>query len=73
MEIRGELTLLGVSRPVTLDVDRWKCAPHPVTKRAICGGNAIGALKRSEFGMKWGIPATGDDVKILITFEALKD
>ncbi len=72
-EIRGELTLLGVSRPVTLAVDRWKCAPHPVTKRTICGGNAVGALKRSEFGMKWGIPATGDDVKILITFEALKD
>lgn len=72
-EVRGELTLLGVTRPVTLTVDRWKCAPHPVTKRPICGGNATGSLKRSEFGMKWGIPATGDDVKILVTFEALKD
>lgn len=73
VELQGQLTLLGVSRPVTLAVDRWKCAPHAVTKRSICGGNATGALKRSEFGMKWGIPATGDDVKILVTFEAVKD
>lgn len=72
-EIRGQLTLLGVTRPVALKVDRWKCGPHPVTKRAMCGGNATGALKRSEFGMKWGIPATSDDVKIVITFEAFKD
>lgn len=73
VEILGELTLLGVTKPVALTVDRWKCAPHPVTKRPICGGNAMGGLKRSEFGMKWGIPATGDDVKINVTFEALKD
>lgn len=73
VEILGELTLLGVTKPVALKVDRWKCASHPVTKRSICGGNAMGGLKRSEFGMKWGIPATGDDVKITVTFEALKD
>lgn len=72
-ELRGQLTLLGVTRPMTLTVDRWKCAPHAVTKRAICGGNAVGALKRTEFGMKWGIPATGDEVKILVTFEAFRD
>lgn len=72
-EVRGELTLLGVTRPVTLSVDRWKCAPHPVTKRSICGGNAVGSLRRSEFGMKWGIPATGDEVRILVTFEAFRD
>lgn len=72
-EVRGQLTLLGVTRPMALKVDRWKCAQHPVTKRAMCGGNATGALKRSDFGMKWGIPATSDEVKIMITFEAFKD
>lgn len=72
-ELRGELTLLGVSKPVLLTVDRWKCAPHAVTKRSICGGNAVGTLKRTDFGMKWGVPATGDEVKILVTFEAFKD
>jgi polyisoprenoid-binding protein YceI len=72
-EVRGQLTLLGVSRPMTLKVDRWKCGPHPVINKAVCGGNATGALKRSDFGMKWGIPATSDDVRIMITFEAFKD
>ncbi len=72
-EVRGQLTLLGVTRPVTLTVDRWRCAPHSVTKRWICGGNAVGALKRTDFGMTWGVPATSDEVKIVVTFEALKD
>jgi polyisoprenoid-binding protein YceI len=72
-EVRGELTLLGVTKPVTLTVDRWKCASHPVTKRSVCGGNAVGSLKRTEFGMNWGVPATRDDVRILVTFEAFKD
>jgi len=73
VEVSGQLTLLGVTRPVVLTVDRWRCAAHPVTKRGICGGNAVGSLLRSDFGMKWGIPASGDDVKIRVTFEALKD
>ena len=72
-EIRGQLTLLGVTKPVNLTVDRWRCAPHPVTKRWICGGNAAGTLKRTDFGMKWGVPVAGDDVKIVVTFEAFRD
>jgi len=72
-EIRGQLTLLGVTKPLTLTVDRWKCAPHPVMKRWICGGNATGALKRTDFGMKWGVPVAGDEVKIVVTFEAFRD
>jgi len=73
VEVRGQLTLLGVTKPLTLTVDRWRCAPHPVTKRWICGGNATGALKRSDFGMKWGVPVAGDDVRIVVTFEAFRD
>lgn len=73
MEVRGQLNLLGVSRPVTLTLERWRCAPHAVTKRDICGGNASGSIRRSDFGMNWGVPATSDEVKILVTFEALKD
>jgi polyisoprenoid-binding protein YceI len=73
VEVRGLLTLLGVTKPLTLSVDRWRCAPHPVTKRWICGGNATGALKRTDFGMKWGVPVAGDDVRIVVTFEAFRD
>ena len=72
-EIEGELTLLGVTRPVTLSVDRWTCKDHPFAKRPACGGNVSGSLKRSEFGMKFGIPAMSDEIRLMINFEALKD
>jgi polyisoprenoid-binding protein YceI len=72
-EIEGQVTMLGVSKPVTLKVDRWTCREHPVSKRAMCGGNASGSLKRSDFGMKYGIPAIGDEVKLMINVEAYKD
>lgn len=71
-EIEGELTLLGVSRPLTLRVDRWVCKVHPFYKKPGCGGNASAVLKRSEFGMKYGIPALGDEIRINIMFLGMK-
>src|SRR5512147_2962578 len=47
-EIAGQLTLLGVTRPVTLKVERWTCKDNPMSKKPMCGGNASGSLKRSE-------------------------
>jgi len=69
--IEGNLTLLGVMRPVALKIERWRCGPDPRTqgKRYQCGGNATGAFKRSDFGMKFGLPtAIGDEVKIWMSF-----
>ncbi|HTP97129.1 MAG TPA: YceI family protein [Burkholderiales bacterium] len=68
--IDGNLTLLGVTKPVQLKVERWKCGPDPRTagKRYQCGGNVTGAFKRSDFGMKFGIPSVGDEVKLWISF-----
>jgi polyisoprenoid-binding protein YceI len=68
--IEGNLTLLGVTKPVALKVERWKCGPDPRTqgKRFQCGGNATGAFKRSDFGMKFGIPNVGDEVKLWMSF-----
>jgi polyisoprenoid-binding protein YceI len=71
--LEGQLTLLGVTKPLTLTVDRWKCGPHPVSKREMCGGNASGTMKRSDFGMKFGIPAVGDDLRLFVEFEGYKD
>ena len=73
VELNGQVTLLGVTKPVTLKLDRWKCGPHPVSKRAMCGGDASGSIKRSDFGMKYGIPNVGDDLKLMVEFEAYKD
>jgi polyisoprenoid-binding protein YceI len=74
-EIEGQLTLLGVTRPLRLTIDFFKCGPDPRVggKRHICGGNASGVLKRSEFGMKFGIPGISDEVRLLVQFEAIRE
>jgi len=72
-EIEGQVTLLGVTKPLTLKVERWRCGPNPFNKKEMCGGTASGRIKRSEFGMKYGVPAIGDDVNLMIGFEAYKD
>ena len=72
-EIAGQLTLLGVTKPLTLKIERWVCRDNPINKKPMCGGNASGTLKRSEFGMKYQIPNVSDELKIVIAFEAEKD
>ncbi len=72
-EIAGQLTLLGVTKPLTLKVERWICKDNPMSKKPMCGGNASATLKRSDFGMKYGIPAIGDDLKLFFEFEGYKD
>jgi polyisoprenoid-binding protein YceI len=70
----GELTMIGVSRPVSLKVANFTCGNHPVNGRAMCGAEAATSIKRSEWGMKYGIPRTiGDEVKITIPVEAYKE
>ena len=71
--VEGDLTLLGITKPVTLKVDRWVCKPHPVYKKAACGGNVSATIKRSEFGMKYGVPNVGDEVTLTTLFLAFKD
>ncbi len=71
--IEGSVTLLGVTKPVTLNVERWRCMPHPASKKDMCGGNASGVVKRSDFGMKFGIPSVGDELVLWIEMEGYKD
>ena len=71
--VEGDLTILGVTRPIALTFTNFACGQHPRTKKDQCGGNLIGAIRRSDFGMKTFIPAIGDDVKLLIQVEAFKD
>lgn len=69
----GELTLLGVTRPVSLTITSFNCGAHPINKKQACGANASATLKRSEFGMNAYVPAVGDEVKISIEVEAFRD
>ncbi|CAB3803360.1 Protein YceI [Paraburkholderia caffeinitolerans] len=69
----GNLTMHGVTRPLTLTIDSFKCMPHPVLKREVCGVDAVGELDRSDFGMDFG-KTYGFSMKtrVLISAEAIK-
>ena len=69
----GELTMLGVTKPASLVVTAFNCGPHPMNKKPMCGANATTTIKRSEFGLNTYVPAVGDEVKITIEIEAVKD
>jgi polyisoprenoid-binding protein YceI len=73
VSIRGDFTLRGVTRPMTLRIASVKCGMHPVAKKHACGADISGSLKRSEFGMKYGLPGIGDEVRLMIQFEAYRD
>jgi polyisoprenoid-binding protein YceI len=70
--IEGALTLLGVTKPVTLKVDSFNCGANPMSKKDMCGADVSGSIKRSDFGMKYAIPAVGDEVKLTIAVEGYK-
>ena len=72
-EVAGALTLLGVTKPVTLKVERWVCKDNPMNKKPMCGGNASATLKRTDWGMKYGVPAIGDDVRLWFSVEGYKE
>ena len=70
----GTLTLHGVSKPVDLTIDRFKCIPHPIFKRELCGADATGSFDRSDFGLNAG-KDYGFDMRVAlrIQVEALRD
>lgn len=71
--VEGTLTLLGVSKPVTLSIDAFKCGTNPMNQKELCGAAASAQIKRSDFGMKYGLPGVGDDIKLVFEIEAYKD
>lgn len=71
--VEGKLTLLGVTKPVTLTIDAFKCGPNPMNKKEECGAAASAEIKRSDFGMKTFLPGVGDDIKLEFEIEAYKD
>jgi polyisoprenoid-binding protein YceI len=53
-KIEGAFTLHGVTRPLMLTIDRFKCQPHPLYKRDWCGADAHATFDRSQFGLVAG-------------------
>lgn len=71
--LTGKLTIKGVTKTVTLDVPSINCGTHPFNKKQVCGFDASTQFKRSDFGVSYGLPGIGDDVKLEIEVEAFKD
>ena len=71
-KIEGNLTLKGVTKPVTLTVTDFKTAPHPMLKKEAIGANATTTVKRTDFNMGKNVPYVGDEVRIDIGLEAIQ-
>jgi len=73
--VDGRITIRGVSRPATLNIELFNCMPHPMLKKEVCGADAEGEINWSEYGMKLSQYGQGDagKVHLRIQVEALKD
>ena len=66
-KVTGDLTLHGVTRPVTLDVKFNGAGTNPLDKKYTVGFEVSGTIKRSDFGVNSYVPLIGDDVRIIIS------
>ncbi len=71
--VEGDLTIKGVTRPVTLTVTSFHAMPHPILKKDAIGANAYTKIERSEFGMGKYAPHVSDEVTLSISVEAVKE
>ena len=73
MAVTGDLTIKGVTKPVTLDAKVNKAGPHPFNKKPTIGISAKGKLKRSDWGLGKYAPAVTDEVVLNIQVELNTD
>lgn len=71
LDVTGDLTIRGVTKPTTLKVVVNKLAEHPMAKKKAVGLDATTTIKRSDFGISGAVPFVSDDVNINISLEAL--
>ena len=71
--VDGQLTLRGVTRPLKLTINSFKCIEHPFYKKEACGADAEGQLNRADFGMTQYAEGEAGKVRLRIQVEALKE
>lgn len=71
--VDGNLTIKGVTKPVTLTVTSFHCMPHPMLKKDACGANAVAKILRSDFNAGKYAPHVGDEVTLTFAVEAVKE
>lgn len=72
-KIEGDLTIKGVTKPVTLNVTQFANMAHPMMKKDAIGANAYTVIKRSDFNAGKYVPLVGDDVRIQVSLEAIAE
>ena len=70
--VRGEFTLRGTSRPLALTAQRFRCYPSPLFRREVCGGDFVGELERSDYGISHSLPFISDAVTLRVQVEAVR-
>ena len=70
--VDGEMTMLGITKPLSLSMTHFKCLIHPLHKREVCGADAHGRFDRSDFGMNIGLPRFSPEIKLAIQVEGIR-
>jgi polyisoprenoid-binding protein YceI len=72
-EIDGQLTMHGITKPVKLTINQFKCMVNPMIKKEVCGADASGTINRSDFGVSYGDKyGFKQDVKLQIQVEGIR-
>jgi polyisoprenoid-binding protein YceI len=53
-EVQGQFTLHGVTKPLALTINQFKCMINPLSKKEVCGADASATFNRSDFGVSFG-------------------
>ncbi len=72
VSIEGELTIKGITRPVTLELTHFAAMPHPMLQQDAIGANATTVVQRSDFDAGLHAPNVSDEVTITISLEAIQ-
>jgi polyisoprenoid-binding protein YceI len=73
VSVDGQLTLLGVTKPVKLKINSFKCMEHPMFKKEVCGADAEGDLNRADFGMTKYSEGEAGKIHMRIQVEAIRE
>lgn len=71
--VKGELSLRGIAKPLTLEIKSFACMEHPYFKKPVCGADAVGQLDRADWGMSQYSDNGMGKITIRIQVEAFKD
>jgi polyisoprenoid-binding protein YceI len=72
-EVDGQLTLHGVTKPVKLTINQFKCMVNPMSKKEVCGADASATFNRSDFGVNFGDKyGFKQEVKLQIQVEGVR-